>query len=247
MSERELSLNISTGSQASLLSGARPRGEFLVRPYFHGQWLGTIVSVPAGRALNVLVNLLGEMSDPSRDPWGYIEGAVDAVGDSDLEVDLSFFPSLTGDRGRIANIHEGNLTVGHLFAAAFRAMAANYRNCAELLSPDQAWDRVVFSGGLAQRIPRLRREILIALGTPPARLCHTEEDTLQGLLVLARMCAGQAATVADASRSLTRKSSLVMRRSRPAPSPPPHSRRRPSRAVAPRCAPAPSPDTRGPS
>jgi hypothetical protein len=103
-------------------------------------------------------------------------------------VDLSFFASLTGDRGSIANIREGNLTVGHLFAAAFRAMAANYARCTSILSPGRDWSRVVFSGGIAQGFARLRQEILNKLGDPLHRLCTTEEDTLAGLLVLAMKC-----------------------------------------------------------
>ena len=113
------------------------------------------------------------------------------MAESDLEVDLSFFASLTGDRGRIANIHEGNLTVGHLFAAAFRSMAANYARCAAALSPEKDWDRVVFSGGLALRFPRLRRDVLAALGNPAYRITPGEEDTLRGLLALALVCDGR--------------------------------------------------------
>lgn len=198
----ELSLNISTGSQASLLGRERPSGEFLIRPYFDGQWLSTIVSVPAGRSLQSLADLLTEMGSPGADPWDSIRDAVDAVGETDLDVDLSFFPCVSGNRGRIANIHEGNLTVGHIFAAAFRMMAANYALCAKILSPARAWDRVVFSGGLAQRFARLRQECLAALGHPPARLCPTEEDTLHGLLVLAFVCDGRATTVQEASQLL---------------------------------------------
>jgi xylulokinase len=186
--ERELSLNISTGSQVSLVTQERPRGDFLVRPYFDGQWLRTIVSVPAGRALGALVGLLTEIGGGGGDPWDSIPRAVDAVPETDLEVDLSFFASLTGSRGRIANIREGNLTVGHLFAAAFRSMAANYARCAAVLSPDRDWDRVVFSGGLVRRFPRLRQEVLAALGNPPSRLSGSEEDTLEGLLALAGRC-----------------------------------------------------------
>jgi hypothetical protein len=136
------------------------------------------------------------------DPWEYIRDAVEKVADSDLEVDLSFFASFSGDRGCIGNIHEGNLTVGQLFAAAFRFMAANYARCAAVLSPHHDWDRVVFSGGLALRFPRLRKDILVALGNPPFRITPGEEDTLRGLMVLALVCEGRAATIEDAGRKI---------------------------------------------
>jgi sugar (pentulose or hexulose) kinase len=202
LDDRELSLNLSTGSQVSLVGSERPRGKFLVRPYFDDRWLRTIVSVPAGRSLRLLVDLLSEMGQCAEDPWDYIRKAVEVVEESDLQVDLSFFASLTGDRGRIANIHEGNLSVGHLFAASFLSMAANYASCAARLSPEREWERVAFSGGLALRQPRLRREILAALGHPRSRTSESEEETLRGLLALALVCEGRAATVAEAGGML---------------------------------------------
>ena len=47
--EGELSLNISTGSQVSLLSKDPQGGDCQLRPYFDGRYLRTIVQVPAGR------------------------------------------------------------------------------------------------------------------------------------------------------------------------------------------------------
>jgi sugar (pentulose or hexulose) kinase len=79
--EGELSLNISTGSQASLVSRERPRGEFQVRPYFDGRWLRTLVQVPAGRSLELLVGLLTEIAGGVEQAWRYIGHASDAVPD----------------------------------------------------------------------------------------------------------------------------------------------------------------------
>jgi sugar (pentulose or hexulose) kinase len=182
----ELSINISTGSQVSLLSDEPGDGDYQVRPYFDRQWLRTIVQVPAGRSLAVLVRLLTEMPGSGTEPWEYIAAATERVESTDLEADLAFFASSFGDRGRIDNIREDNLTVGELFVAAFRWMAKNYRDCAERLSPKKSLDRVVFSGGLAQRFERLRREVLSRLGGPPSRVSEMEEETLRGLLILAK-------------------------------------------------------------
>lgn len=189
---RELSLNISTGSQVSLLSNSAEGGDFQVRPYFDGQWLRTIVQVPAGRSLTVLARLLTEVGGTA-DPWDYIAAATEAAETTNLEVDLSFFSNTFGTRGSIANINEENLTVGNLFVAAFRWMAENYDQCATRLSPDRAWDGVVFSGGLAQWFGRLRREVLAKLGEPAWRVCSTEEETLRGLLILATRLTGREA------------------------------------------------------
>jgi sugar (pentulose or hexulose) kinase len=200
LAESELSLNISTGSQVSLIGRDRPRGNFLVRPYFDGRWLRTIVSVPAGRALRLLVDLLTELGGRDSDPWDRVRGAVERVAETDLDVDLSFFASLAGGQGHIANIHEGNLSAGHLFLAAFRSMAANYSRCTAVLSPAHDWNRIVFSGGLALRLPRLRREILGRLANPPHRVGASEEDTIRGLLSVALVCEGRAPTIEEAAR-----------------------------------------------
>jgi hypothetical protein len=84
-----------------------------------------------------------------------------------------------------------------LFRAAFRHMAASYRDAALRLAPDRAWERVVLSGGLARR-STLLRELIAAELKAPYRL-GPAEDTLNGLLALALVCAGRAANVAEAS------------------------------------------------
>lgn len=198
----ELSLNISTGSQASRLTAHLALGDYQTRPFFDGQFLNTITHIPAGRALNVLLDLLSELAVaqhlPLADPWAYIQHETAALADTDLAVDLAFFPSPAGERGAIANIHEGNLTVGHLFYAALRNMADNYQACARRLSPAQDWDTLVFSGGLAQKLELLRRLILDRL-PGRYRLCDTTEETLLGLFVVALVISGRAPTVAAAT------------------------------------------------
>jgi len=197
----ELSLNIATGSQVSLLRDDLTSGNYQVRPFFDGHWLNTITHIPAGRALEALVRLLSELAEgqgaPIDDPWGYIAHAVAATNHTDLEIDLAFFTSALGDRGEIRNIHEGNLTIGHLFRAAFTRMAATYLECAQRLAPARDWRRLVFSGGLAQNLPILRELIVQHFGDA-GRVCATSEDTLQGLLALALVCSGQAATIEEA-------------------------------------------------
>lgn len=190
----ELSLNISTGSQASLLRDELIAGDYQVRPFFGGRWLNTITHIPAGRALEALVRLLCELAEaqgvPVPDPWAYIAHAVAATSATDLEIDLAFFASALGDRGALRNIHEHNLTVGHLFRAAFERMATSYAGCAQRLAPARGWRRLVFSGGLAQNLPILR-QIIVQHMRAEYRVCATPEDALQGLLALALMYSGR--------------------------------------------------------
>lgn len=185
----ELSLNISTGSQAAVLTQTLIPGDYQTRPYLGGRYLNTITHLPAGRSLNALVGLLGELAaaegHPLRDPWSKIAEAVAKAGPSELTVNLAFFAGSLGDHGSIDRIRLENLTVGHLFLAAFENMAANYELCAHRLQPNRDWQGIVLSGGLAQRFPRLR-ELIGQRLAGPIRMVDKAEETLQGLLRLAK-------------------------------------------------------------
>jgi sugar (pentulose or hexulose) kinase len=206
--EGELSLNISTGSQASLLRPGLEFGDFQTRPFFDGRYLACITHIPAGWSLNLLVRLLSELAEVQQirlaDPWSYISQAAAAVHDTRLQVDLAFFSSSCGDHGQIANIHEEELTVGHLFRGAFQNMADNYIASALRLSPARNWRKLVFSGGLAQKIPALR-ELICAKFQVDYRMCPTSEDTLLGLMALAMVFSGRLTTIDQAIRLLEQK------------------------------------------
>lgn len=198
--EGELSINISTGSQVALLSPQLQWGNYQTRPFFDGKFLNLITHIPAGRALTALVNLLTEIA-PVSDPWDYIVHAAESIGKTDLRVSLAFFVSVAGDHGAIENVREDNLTIGHLFRAAFENMAENYFACANRLSPERTWGNIVFSGGLAQKIDLLRRLIAEKFGVP-YRVCPSSEDTLLGLLLLAKVFSGRAKSLAHAIDNL---------------------------------------------
>jgi sugar (pentulose or hexulose) kinase len=205
LSREELSLNIATGAQVSRLTDQLEFGEHQTRPYFDGKFLNTFSDPPAGRALNVLIRLLTEFAGtqnlPIPDPWVYITDAVNKVTHTDLAMDLNLFTSPAGDRGKIDNIREDNLTVGHFFRAAFRGMADSYYQRATKLWPDKSWKNLVFSGGLALKMQALRHEIEKKFNTS-YRLTPEAEDTLFGLLILALVFSGRAKSVAEISAEL---------------------------------------------
>ena len=190
LAEGELSLNISTGSQVSLLSRELSLGDYQTRHYFGGRYLNTMTHLPAGRSLNVLVDLLSELASAQGvrlgDPWETIARAAADAADSDLAVDLTFFAGPLGDKGRIDGITLDNLTMGKLFRAAFRSMTDNYWSCALRLSPSRAWQRAVLSGGLTQKIPILRQFLRERFGE--CRECAAGEDVLLGLAALWQDC-----------------------------------------------------------
>jgi sugar (pentulose or hexulose) kinase len=199
----ELWLNISTGSQVSLPRARPELGPFQTRPFFDGHYLITVTTIPAGRALNSLVKLLGELALADghvlADPWSYISRAAAAASDPAMQANIAFFAGAVGDRGSLTNLREEELTVGHLFRAAFRNMADNYRECAGRLTPSPTWRRLVFSGGLVQKMDLLR-ELICDRFAVPYRFCPVAEDTMLGLLVLGLAFTGRASSVAEASR-----------------------------------------------
>jgi sugar (pentulose or hexulose) kinase len=205
LADDELSLNISTGSQASTVTPIWQPGDYQTRPFFDGRSLNTVTGIPAGRALNQLLSLLTELAHSQGntldDPWPYIAEQAAGVTENDLSVSLSFFDSVGGKQGAITHLREQNMTVGHLFHAAFQNMAANYYAAAQRLSPDLPWRGLVFSGGLAQKIGVLR-ELIQQRFQLPYRLSPSSEDTFLGLLALGLVATGRVRSVAEATKTL---------------------------------------------
>lgn len=220
LAEDELSLNVATGAQVSMARPGLVFGDCATRPYVGepgrgisapsrvqaaGRCLITVPNVPAGRSLAALVRLLSElavMQDVAlADPWPAIVAAAAAVSRPRMHVDLAFFDSSCGDQGAITHIREEELTVGHLFRAAFENIVDNFYAAALRLAPEPSWRGLALSGGLVQRIPFLRDLIDERFGVP-SRLSPTEEDTLLGLLALALAWTGRAASVAAATSAL---------------------------------------------
>lgn len=207
LDDGELSVNVSTGSQVALLSPRFEFGDYEVRPFFDGRFLKTVTRIPAGRALNALMKLLCEMAEAHglaiEDPWRYAFQAAQAAGETDLRVDLSFFPSACGSVGGISGMRENNTTVGHLFRGAFQSMAENYWACAQRIAGMTGWRRLVFSGGLVQNNEVLRTLIANRFGVP-YRMSPEPEDTLLGLLALGVVFSGQVSSVEQAVSELRR-------------------------------------------
>lgn len=196
----ELSLNISTGSQVSTVADSADPGDYQLRPFFDGTWLKTITNIPAGRALNALLAFLTELGNAGGTPeaaWDDFFKQAETVDASDAAVNLAFFPSPVPGPGSIGNLREDNFTVAHVARASLETMAEYYDTFATRLFPQRDWNRVAFSGGLAQKSPLLRRLILDRLGDAH-RLSASTEDALLGLGILGRVVGGLNETVASA-------------------------------------------------
>lgn len=207
LEEGELSLNISTGSQVSRLTGTLTLGDYQTRPFFDGKFLNTFTHIPAGRALDVLVNLVSELARSQQielsDPWSYIAEQSLQVEETDLLVDLNFFSSPFGDRGTISNIRQDNLSVGHLFRAAVNNMTDRYFHCAQRIWPDRGWTRLVFSGGLIGKLEALR-QVIQKRFEAEYRMAPFAEDTLTGLLITALAFSGKSTSIEQAMNDVRR-------------------------------------------
>lgn len=203
LADGELSINVSTGSQVSRLTPEPVLGDYQTRPYLDGRYLNTMTHLPAGRSLDVLTGLLVELAarlgQPIDNPWPAIVSAVENCPATDLACNLAFFAGPLGNRGAITNITTENLSVGALFRAAFESMAENYAACAARLAGAGAVQRVVFSGGLVQKLEPLRRCIAARFGVE-SRICRHTEDSLLGLLLMSLIVGGAAGDLTDAAR-----------------------------------------------
>ena len=186
LSSDELSLNIATGSQVSIIAD-EPTGKAQVRPYFDGKFLSTVTHLPAGRALNVLISLVSELSELSADEiWSTVAQKTSSVEENELDVDLSFFRCTTGSSGHISNITENNMSIGQVFNAAVQTMAKNYVEAATRVTSGIPPVNLVISGGLAKRFPPLMAALENAFKNANRRVSESEDASLEGLSLLSQ-------------------------------------------------------------
>lgn len=203
----ELSMNIATGSQVSRMTTKLHLGDHQTRPFFEGTFLNTFTDAPGGVSLNVLVDLLTEFAGTNSNtidretPWAFIAQATAEISDTDLEVTLSFFDTPDSAGGYISNIRGNNLTAGHLFRAAFKEMARDYLTYAIRLWPERDWQNILFSGGVVCKSRALRETIERTLNAK-SRLPPQPEDTLFGLMILASVFSGRAASIREVTEKL---------------------------------------------
>ncbi len=199
LTDDTLSLNLGTGSQASVVrSDTLPAAE--TRPYVDGLQLQAITHVPAGRALAEYVGFLDQVADGRQDHWRLLgQITAEEVRRSTLEVDLAIFPGARGytDGGRVARVREGSLTPRHVLASLLRCLAAQYVPVARELDADGRVRRCLLSGGIARRLPVLQELLHEQLGWDTVGAGALDESLL-GLRLLAWLGAGRATTCAEA-------------------------------------------------
>ncbi len=150
--------------------------------------------------MNLLTELGGDSID-RENAWNRFFEAAETTPSSDMAVNLAFFPGAITGPGSFANLREENLNVGHIARASLDQMAEYYIHLSGRLDHSRSWNRVAFSGGIAQRSKFLRERISCELNVD-YRLATSTEDALFGMLVLGRVIGGLESTVAEASANV---------------------------------------------
>lgn len=168
--ERTISFNLGTGAQVSkMVSEVAFSDQYQIRPYFGEAYLKTIPYLPSGRALNVYIRFLRDIlcrfqaDVPEEDIWRVLLEAEQQAEETGLFCDLSFYENAATDfrQGSISHIEEYSLTLGNLMRAVFCQMGENFIQAADIVEEDISMiDRVIFSGGVARKIARVRDYIL---------------------------------------------------------------------------------------
>lgn len=195
-----LSFNLGTGGQVSMLADRyEPEVGIQIRPYFGNRYLRTIPHIPSGRALNVYIRFVWDLlsvfhaKTEEEMIWKRILELEEKADAANLQCDLSFFENAVTKQntGSISQIGEFDLTVSNLFHAVFQQMAQNYLCCADrLITASRGVDSILFSGGIARKIPRIR-EAIIARYSPEIPVIVAENETLIGInRYLGMLCDG---------------------------------------------------------
>ncbi len=197
-----LSLNLGTGSQASVINGESPSEELETRPYFDDLLLQTITHIPAGRALAAHLDFLAQVraTPDSQEFWAML-AALDEpdLSGATMQFGLSLFKSARGYRegGRISHIEEGTYTLENYLASLLASFLDQYIEVRDLLDPHHQLTQAILSGGLARNLPRLHqlfahRAACQALPATPI------DESLLGLRTLALVADGRARTCLEA-------------------------------------------------
>ncbi|MCR9201848.1 MAG: FGGY family carbohydrate kinase [Planctomycetaceae bacterium] len=203
----ELSVNVATGSQMSMLAGHSPRPltDGQLRPFFDNSWLGTVTHIPAGRALTAVLRLLTEMGHTAHDSshaitsddWQYFLQAAETVDRTPIQAKLGLFPNAMDTPGSFGGLTEDCLTVADIARACLERLAVQYQELLPRLTALGEPQRLVFSGGVVRRSRLLQELICQRLGLP-FRMAPFGEDALLGLAVLGKVVSGECHCVSDA-------------------------------------------------
>lgn len=147
--QADMVINLGTGSQVAVLTDEIDNGD--LRPFVNNTWIQVLSHIPAGRALNVIA----EIVEPTRfwSIWGQLTAEQVLAADYE-QVDLNLFASAwqyTNCSGFI-QLKE-NQSVNEFVAAVAAAWVRQYRTAMHRLDCKTNKTQVAVSGGLAHKSP----------------------------------------------------------------------------------------------
>jgi sugar (pentulose or hexulose) kinase len=189
-----MAINLGTGSQVLRACNNQLMG-IERRPGADGGEFAAITHIPSGRALNVFATCLdgcAQLGGGQPFFWRLFGSlSTEQVLQAPMQVDMNVFAAAWKYErgGSIRFIHEGGFTPDELLAAIARGWLAQYATAMELLDPEREESAFLVSGGLGRRAEFVS-PVLSALSGREARPVGTltGEETLDGLLALARSC-----------------------------------------------------------
>lgn len=209
-SKKEFCINIGTGSQVSTISNSFTISDYDIRSYFDNKYLFTFTHIPAGRALNVIINFLENIGrdifSKKIDVWEKLISYTNKISATQgLAVDISFFKNNVMNRssGYIMNITESNLKIENIFYEALRNMVENYHFFYKRLGGRKD-DVIIVAGGLGRKVPKIL-DLLKENISSHIILSSNSEETLSGLMIISVYLAHKYESIEKASRFCKRK------------------------------------------
>ncbi len=206
-----LSINIGTGAQVSTVNPTIFPEESEIRPFFFDFHLRTITHIPGGRALSTYVNFLQQSAAPDNDIWLDLSSiTADDIGKSNLVFELGIFPGSRGytDGGSIRYIKEGEFHTANYLGSLLRSFAEQYMKIIQYFGPDTAKKKLIFSGGIARRLPSFvefiqERTNYLVVGATDL------DESLIGLRLIALLATGRAKDLKAARQYFRQAATMI--------------------------------------
>jgi sugar (pentulose or hexulose) kinase len=183
-----VSLNLGTGSQVSkiipedkIASIAR-NNQLQKRPYFNTDYLVCVTHIPSGRVLNQFIGLF------KGDIWKDVQKlSLADVKKATLRFDLSVFNDAWGfsGGGSVTNLQEGGISYHNFISSLIRSYIFQYIRIVNMLeeSLKTKSDSIILSGGVAQRIPAIKKLLTAELSRKiiQKRVFKDRDEAILGL------------------------------------------------------------------
>lgn len=184
--------NISTGSQASIVTKKIQLSEqFQTRPLIDDLYLLTIPFLPAGRSLNILIDLFKDIgkyifNTENQDVWSNLLKFINKhQDDTDMKSNIDYFSSFSLQGGSLSNMYEHNMHLDDLMNSIICNLAENHISALKILYEETKFKKIILSGGVGRKIFKIK-EIFEKNFNLPVKYAQNEEDALSGLGVISR-------------------------------------------------------------